>query len=93
MIKWIIVRVLRESWKVLRHLGNESETQSNNCQYKKMHRSNHAADSYSEYVSKLESNGVPWSLCALRRNLLECRHGSFCEDDAYTSFADLQVDL
>ena len=75
------------------NISNEFETQSNNRQHKKMHRwSNHDVDRNSEYT-KLESNGVPWSLCALVRNLLECRHGSFCEDDAYASFADLQVDL
>jgi hypothetical protein len=47
----------------------------------------------SEYVADLTTNGVPWSLCALVRHLLECRHDLFCEDDAYTSFDDLLVDL
>ncbi len=44
-------------------------------------------------VSNLVANGIPRPLCSLVKNLLECRHGSFCEDDAYASFADLQQDL
>lgn len=44
-------------------------------------------------IASLESFGVPWSLCALVKNLLECRYGLLCEDGAYASFADLKADL
>ncbi|KAL3760370.1 hypothetical protein ACHAWU_000345 [Discostella pseudostelligera] len=62
---------------------------------RKKHRWRSAQSLYkdSEYTAALESNGVPWSLCALVKNLLECRHDPFCDDDAYASFADLYADL
>ena len=53
----------------------------------------HDDNKISNCFADLESNGIPWSLCALIGNLLECRHDPFCEDDAYTTFDDLRVDL
>jgi hypothetical protein len=74
-------------------LGNEAEIKSNHHQHKKLHCQSHVADRNFNCISKLLSNGVPWSLCALVENLFECRYGSFCEDHAFASFADLEADL
>lgn len=62
-------------------------------QKKRRLRSAHADETMSNIIAILESNRAPWSLCTLVTNLLECRRGSFCEDYAYSSFADLRVDL
>ena len=68
---------------------------SDQCSQKKCHwRPNQAGDDISmDIFASLAADGVPWSLCALVKNLLECRHGAFCADDAYASLADLQADL
>lgn len=47
----------------------------------------------SQCTARLESKGAPSSICALIRNILDCSNGDFCGDDAYKSFADLQLDL
>jgi hypothetical protein len=75
------------------NISNEAERDDNQAQKKHHWREVQADDTIFNYLDKLESNGVPWSLCALIRNLLECRLGSICEDDAYASFADLHLDL
>jgi len=75
------------------NLSSEAERDDNQAQKKHHWREVQADDTIFNYLAKLESNGVPWSLCALIRNLLECRLGSICEDDAYASFADLHLDL
>ena len=74
-------------------LGDDTENDNRTC--KKSYRpKGQAHDSKnSEYIADLETNGVPWSVCALVMNLLECRHNPFCDDNAYTSFDDLLVDL
>lgn len=75
-------------------LSNDSVTvdpRSKKKSYWRSDKANHKI--FSDSISILEANGVPWSLCSLVKNLLECRHGSLCEDDAYASLADLQVDL
>ncbi|KAL7546242.1 hypothetical protein ACHAWF_009576 [Thalassiosira exigua] len=45
----------------------------------------------SDCILRLESTGVPFSLCVLVKNLLSS--GDLCSEDAYTSFADLRLDL
>ncbi|KAL3806185.1 hypothetical protein ACHAXA_011734 [Cyclostephanos tholiformis] len=44
-------------------------------------------------VAKLESLGIPYSLCSLVGNLLDCGRGNFCGDDAFRSFAEVKLDL
>ena len=75
--------------------GNEVAPSVHAEQKKKQHwrSTNPANDDISNYTAKLESMKVPWSLCTLIRNLLECQHGSFCQDETYTSFDDLHLDL
>ena len=71
-----------------------NDTESDYHTQKKIHRrSTQVDDEISHCVARLESNVVSWSLCALVKNLLECRHDPFCEDDAYASFEDLHADL
>jgi len=57
---------------------------------KKSHRSE---DWRSECVSDIRRAGVPYSLCALAGNLLDCGRGDARDDDAYSSFADVRSDL
>ena len=44
-------------------------------------------------VANLESLGIPYSLCSLVKNLLDCGRGSFCGDDAFRSFTEVKLDL
>ena len=53
----------------------------------------HADNWISIYIAVLESTGVSLSLCSMVKNLLECRHDPFCDDDVYASFEDLKLDL
>ena len=53
----------------------------------------HSEDQITQCMLRLEAAGIPWSLCTLVKNLLDCSNGDFCGDDAYTSFTDLQLDL
>ncbi|KAL7431794.1 hypothetical protein ACHAXH_004913 [Discostella pseudostelligera] len=77
------------------HRSNEVAPSVHAEQKKKRHwRSTYPAnDEISNYIAKLESMKVPWSLCTLIRNLLECQHGSFCQDETYSSFDDVHLDL
>jgi len=50
-------------------------------------------DKISNCIAKLEGKGAPRSICTLVKNLLDCSKGDYCEDDAYSSFADLRRDL
>ncbi|KAL7425551.1 hypothetical protein ACHAXH_000109, partial [Discostella pseudostelligera] len=75
-------------------LRNESKSSDQRAQKKSYWRSDQAGDEISMNIfASLAVHGVPWSLCALVKNLIECRHGAFCADDAYSSLADLQADL
>jgi hypothetical protein len=47
----------------------------------------------SKCIATLESKGIPWALCDLVHNLLDCSKGDFRRDEAYASLADLQFDL
>ncbi len=48
---------------------------------------------YSECIMTLESRGIPRSLCTLVENLFDCSNGDCCGNHAFTSFADVQLDL
>ncbi len=73
---------------------NLSDVRSVHRSQKKTHwRSVHSDDEVSNCIANLASAGVPWSLCALVKNLLECKHVPFYGDNAYASFADLKADL
>jgi hypothetical protein len=50
-------------------------------------------DKISSCIAKLEGKGAPRSICTLVKNLLDCSKGDYCEDDTYSSFADLRQDL
>ncbi len=73
------------------NLGNDGADADDNHTQKKKH--SFADDTNLNYVARLESIGIPWSLCALVKNLLECERDPFSDNDAYASFFDLQVDL
>ncbi len=73
--------------------NNEAVNDNRNQKKMRWRSTQHADEGISASVARLESNGLPLSLCALVKNLLECRQGSFRKDDAYASFSDLQVDL
>ena len=74
------------------NLFNEADNGRNTQNNRRWHRGQ-AGNQNSTYIARLESTGVPMPLCVLIVNLLECRHDPFCDDDAYSSFADLQLDL
>jgi predicted ATPase len=46
-------------------------------------------DKISTCTARLESKGIPWALCTLVHNLLDCSKGDFSKDEAYASLADL----
>ena len=74
--------------------GIDEDGRDHRPQKRSYRRSAHPADDdISNLITRLESMGVPWSLCLLMKNLLDCQHGSLSEDDAYTSFTDLLLDL
>ncbi len=74
--------------------GYDEDSSNDRPPKRSQRRSAHSTDdNISNLVSRLESMGIPWSLCFLMKNLLDCQHDSFSEDDAYTSFTDLQLDL
>mmetsp|Transcript_43870 Transcript_43870/g.92281 ORF Transcript_43870/g.92281 Transcript_43870/m.92281 type:complete len:1556 (+) Transcript_43870:78-4745(+) len=50
-------------------------------------------DTYSKLIARLDAKDIPYSLCSLVRNLLDCREGDLSADDTYTSFEDVQSDL
>ena len=74
--------------------GNDEDSIDHRPQKRSHRRSAHPADdNISNLIDRLESMDVPWSLCLLMKNLLDCQHGSLSDDDAYTSFTDLHLDL
>jgi len=50
-------------------------------------------DKISSCIAKLKGKGAPRSICTLVKNLLDCSKGDYCEDDTYSSIADLRQDL
>ena len=74
-------------------LSDDAERNSSHTQKKKHWREDQSDDMIFNCVVRLESIGVPWSLCSLIRNVLDCSLAPLCEDDAYTSFVDVHVDL
>lgn len=48
---------------------------------------------YTGEMDKLESIGIPWSLCSVVGNLLESAKGDLRRDEAYNSLEDLCTDL
>lgn len=56
-------------------------------------RSSRSGAAYSECIGRIESLGIPLSLCALIGNLLDCANEDFSSDTAFTSFADVLLEL
>ena len=52
-----------------------------------------AKDMHECCVANLESLGIPYSLCSLVENLLDCGRGFLCGDDAFRSFTEVKLDL
>ncbi len=71
---------------------NNNIHQSRPCN--KSHRHMSTINHISEYcVAKLEYLGIPYSLCSLVGNLLDCGRGNSCGEDAFQSFAEVKLDL
>jgi predicted ATPase len=80
------------------HIDLTADTESNDDNYRRPHKKSqqqatHTGDMVSDCMALLERNGLPWSVCNLVKNLMDCGKGGCCGDDAYTSFAELKQDL
>ena len=73
--------------------GERSDSSETIVHRKKKTPSDVMSNHYSKLVVCLERIGIPQSLCALVKNLLDCNEGEFCGDDAYKSFSDVILDL
>jgi len=74
-------------------MGLQVNGESTSHLSKKRSQRRSGGDVYSECLGNLESMGVPRSLSALIGNLLDCSNGDLRGDDAFASFADVQLDL
>jgi len=72
---------------------SESKQHPNTTRPQKRLSTTGEGDKISSCIAKLEGKGAPRSICTLVKNLLDCSKGDYCEDDTYSSFADLRQDL
>ena len=70
--------------------NNIHQNRPSNKSQRHMSTTNHI---FEHCVAKLESLGIPYSLCSLVGNLLDCGRGNFCGNDAFRSFAEVKLDL
>jgi hypothetical protein len=79
---------------ILDHGSTNGDRLSKQPQQKSQRQSSHPSkDEISNCIARLESKEIPWALCALVHNLLDCSKGDFRRDEAYASLADLLSDL
>mmetsp|Transcript_1464 Transcript_1464/g.2631 ORF Transcript_1464/g.2631 Transcript_1464/m.2631 type:complete len:560 (+) Transcript_1464:219-1898(+) len=74
--------------------GSKHDADSSQKQYTNKKTKNRAGSQiHSISVEPLKSKGLPWSLCNLIANMLDCANFDLCADESYMHMSDVLSDL